>query len=155
MAAVIVEDGTGLTNSDSYVTVAELIAYAGNRGVTLTGVAEVALHLAMDALEGREYIGDKEDEFQSLLWPRDNIFIDGFYVPPSAIPKLLKEAQMEFAISIDAGDNPMANEGRETVREKIDVLEFEYSSSARNSTYFKAAESKLRKLLKPLSVTRA
>jgi len=54
---------------------------------------------------------------------------------------------MELCIALDGGVNPLANQGRETVKEKVGELEVEYSPSARAVTYLTAAETKLQKLL--------
>lgn len=146
--ALIVEDGTGLTTSNTYASEAELAAYAAARGVTITGTDTQLLLTAMDYLESKNFIGDKYSSAQALQWPRINVYIDGYYVAYTTIPTLLKEAQIELALSIDGGTNPMANLDRETVREKVDVIEVEYSKSAMSRTYITAAETKLKKLTK-------
>ena len=54
---------------------------------------------------------------------------------------------MEICIGIDGGENPLANQARETIKEKVGELEVEYSRSARANTYLTAAETKLQKLV--------
>lgn len=147
MTAIVVEDGTGLTNSNSYVSESELTTYATNRGITLVGVNTVLLHISMDYLEQQNFKGVKNTDEQSLQWPRYGVYIDGYYVDNDFIPDLLKESQMEFAIGIDAGNNLLAVIGRETKREKVDVIEVEYMDGARDNVYITAAETKLKKLL--------
>ncbi len=159
MATITKETGTGSTSSTSYVSEADFTAYNTERNVTLSatkGTSSEVLILAMDYLEQKDFIGNKGSSTQALQWPRTGVFLDGYSVASDSIPLLLQEAQMEIAISIDAGTNPMANLSRETVREKVDVIEVEYSKSAFARTWLTAAESKLSKLIKPIiSVYRA
>ena len=144
---IVVEDGTGLSNSNSYVSEAELTVYATQRGITLTGGTEALLIKAMDYLETLNYIGDKKTEEQALQWPRESVYIDGFYIEPSAIPQELKDAQMTLSIEIDEGNNPMATISRATKKEKVDVLEVEYMDNAASAEIIRSVSSMLRKLL--------
>ena len=148
MATIVVETGAGLINSNSYVSEAELANYAADRGITLTGVSSVLIIQAMDYLESKNFNGTKFSITQALQWPRYGVQLDGYFVDSDEIPKLLKEAEMELAIAIDGGVNPLANQGRETIKEKVGDLEVEYSSSARPDTYLTAAETKVTKLVK-------
>jgi len=147
MATIVVETGTGSTTANSYVSEADLATYASDRGITLTGTAAVLIIQAMDYLESKNFIGTKADIDQALQWPRYGAEIDNYYVDSDVIPKLLKEAEMEICIAIDGGVNPLANQGRETLKEKVDSLEVEYKASSRADTYLTAAETKLQKLV--------
>jgi hypothetical protein len=156
MATIIVETGAGLTNSNSYVSEADLATYATDRGITITGTAAVLIIQAMDYLESRQFLGTKSDIDQALQWPRFGVEVDAYYVDSDEIPTLLKQAEMEICIAIDGGIDPLANLGRETKREKVGDLEVEYAVGARPDTYLTAAEAKLRKLLvNPYKVYRA
>jgi hypothetical protein len=146
--ALIPEDGTGLSNADTYASEAELAAYAAARGITVTGTDTQLLIQAMDYLESKSFIGDKYSSTQALQWPRNNVMIDEYSIPYSTIPQLLKDAQIEIALSIDGGTNPMTNIDRETKREKVGDIEVEYMDGAMNSSYLTAAETKLNKLVK-------
>lgn len=105
--AIIVEDGSGVAGANSYVSVAEFEAFALARGITIVGNPEVLLIKAMDYIESLEYCGLKMDSAQALEWPRFNIFIDGYWIPGNEIPVALKTAQMQTALSIDAGVDPL------------------------------------------------
>lgn len=155
MATIVVETGTSSETANSYVSEADLATYAADRGVTLTGTAAVLIIQAMDYLESKTFIGTKSDIDQALQWPRYGAEIDNYYVDSDVIPRLLKEAEMELCIAIDGGVNPLANQGRETIREKVDGLEVEYKASSRPDTYLTAAETKLKKLvINTMRVTR-
>ncbi len=147
MATIVTEDGTGLTTSNSYASEAELSTYATDRGVTVSGTAAVLLIQAMDYLEQQPFKGVKGSDDQALQWPRWGVDIDGYSVDTDAIPTILKEAQIEIALGVDGGDNPLAKEERSTKREKVGDIEVEYMDGARNYVYLKAADNKLRKLL--------
>jgi len=53
MATIIVEDGSGLTTSNSYVTEAEVSTWATDRGITLTDTVAVLIIKGMDYLYRR------------------------------------------------------------------------------------------------------
>lgn len=151
MAVIVVETGSGSTSSNSYVSAANLATYVTDRGVTLAGTPEVLLIKAMDYIESLQFAGYKNTQAQALQWPRSAVIIDGFYHPINTIPQLLIDAQCEFVIGIDGGTNPLANQGRETIREKIgEIGEIEYTPGSRAQTYLTAAHSKISKLIKPL-----
>jgi len=146
--ALIVEDGTGKTDSDTYASEAALAAYAAARGVTIAGTDTELLITAMDYLESKDFKGDKGTQEQALQWPRLNVVIDGYYVDSDAIPQSLVDAQCEIAISIDGGTNPLAIIGRDTKSEKVGDIEVTYMDSAASRSYLTAAETKLDKLVK-------
>lgn len=149
----IVEDGSGKSDATSYTTDGELTNYAAARNITLTATADDLITRAMDYLESQDFIGSKLTEEQALMWPRYGAVLDGFYVDEDSIPNLLKEAQHEIAIAIDGGVDPLANVPRETTSEKVGEIAVTYKTSAHATTYLKAAETKLRKLIKPIGRT--
>lgn len=148
MATIVEEDGTGKANSNSYITEAELSTYATDRGVTLSGTAAVLIIQAMDYIEAQPFKGYKWTSAQALQWPRSYVIVDGYEVSTTVIPQLLKDAVAEVCIGIDGGVNPLANSARQTKREKVGEIEVEYADGARAEEYLKAAETKLKKLLK-------
>lgn len=135
--ALVVEDGTGKTDAETYATAEELRAFASKRQKTVPAAGaegdatlEAKLVLGMDYLEGLRdrYQGVKATAAQALQWPRTGVTLDGYCLPADAIPKPLKEAQMELALAAYAGTNlAPVGDGREVIRKKIDVLETEYA----------------------------
>jgi hypothetical protein len=148
MATIVVEDGTGLANSNSYASEAQLATYAADRNVTVTGAADVLLVTAMDYIEQQPFKGNKNTKEQALQWPRFSVWIDSYSIDSDEIPLLLLEAQMEAALAVDAGNNPSGTVDRATKREKLDTLEVEYMDGARDQEFNRALETKLRKLLR-------
>jgi hypothetical protein len=148
MATIVVEDGTGLANSNSYASEAQLATYAADRNVTVTGAADVLLITAMDYIEQQPFKGNKNTKEQALQWPRFSVWIDSYSIDSDEIPLLLLEAQMEAALAVDIGNNPSGTVDRATKREKLDTLEVEYMDGARDQEFNRALETKLRKLLR-------
>ncbi len=147
MAAIIVEDGSGLANSNSYVSEADLGTYVTDRGVTLSGTPAILLIQAMDYIELQRYKGTKGTNDQALQWPRYGVFIDDYSVDSDTIPQLLIDALCEVTIGIDSGTNPLADSPRETIEEVVGDIEVKYKPSSLAHTYLTAANAKLRKLL--------
>lgn len=147
--AIIVEDGSIVANSNSYIDATALTEYATNRGITIAGTPDELLYLAMDYVENQNFKGNKKTKDQTLQWPRTGVYVDGFLILDNEIPQLLQDAQAEAALSIDRGEDPLSDVGREIKREKLDVMEIEYMSDARSSTIIRKITAKLRKLIEP------
>lgn len=150
--ALEIEDGSGKSNSVSYVSATDLDIYATARGVTLAAADATAkeqlLIKAMDYIESLNFKGSKYTEAQALQWPRAYVTLDCYNVAVDTIPQLLKDAQMENAIGIDGGVNPLANAPRTTIKEKVGDIEVEYAAGAYYQTYLRAAEAKVAKLVR-------
>jgi hypothetical protein len=102
---IIIEDGTGIENANSYVTVEEATIYALNRGTVLSSNADVISALlikATDYIETFEYdfIGEKTNSIQSLSWPRIDAYVgETLAYSETQIPKLLKNAICQAVIA--------------------------------------------------------
>jgi len=72
--ALIVEDGTGKVDADSYVSVADCATYATAHGLTFAGetaAQEERLRRATQYLDSEyTYKGDPLTDTQALAWPR-------------------------------------------------------------------------------------
>jgi len=146
--AIILEDGSVVSGANSYVTAAELDAYAAERGITITGDGEVLLHKAMDYLESTNFIGDRYSRDQSLQWPRLNVYIDGYAYDIDTIPQMLKDAQFAVAIAIGDDADPLSIITRETKREKVGEIEVEYKDSTVQAATARTISAALYKLTK-------
>lgn len=94
----VVEDGTGLANANSYVSVADADAYFADRGIAAwTGsntVKEQALIRATDFIEtvyGRRFRGSVATESQALSFPR-------YITDYDQMPIELKRSTYEYAL---------------------------------------------------------
>ncbi len=131
--AIIVEDGTGKTDANSYATVTEARTYATARGVSLPDDSKVEafLTLAMDYLESKKYKGRPSypDHPQALSFPRTGVMVDCEVLPSDAVPRQLKSAQMQLVVEQANGKSLMpSTDGTVVKRKKVDVLEKEFFS---------------------------
>lgn len=104
---LIVEDGSGKTDANSYADLTELSAYLTARGMaSFTGLAsdsarEAATLRAMRWLENhyrQRWQGRRSNQRQALAWPRYNVQDqDGFVIESDEIPQVLKDALAEAA----------------------------------------------------------
>lgn len=102
--ALTIETGAGVLAADSYVTAAELDAFAVIYwGAALSGDTaskEAALRRSAAYLDGLSWMGQKSHgrDKQSMAWPRGWVTDrDGYAVEADAIPQEVKEAQMILA----------------------------------------------------------
>lgn len=124
--AIIVEDGTIVPNANSYVSVADLETYALERGIIIAGDPEELLIKSMDYTESLIFKGIKWTQNQTLQWPRANVWIDGYLNNVTNIPVQLKNGQMETALSIDSGDDPLSSIQRQKSSVKVGELAVTY-----------------------------
>jgi hypothetical protein len=104
--SLVVEDGTGLSTAESYVSVTDADTYHSNRGhTTWTGtdaVKEAALRVATAYIDGtyrRRFVGTKYSAEQALAWPRSGaVDADGWPIDEDVIPQALKDATAEAAL---------------------------------------------------------
>lgn len=144
---IVIENGTEVTGANSYATEAELAAYAAARGVSITADTEQLLIRAMDYIEAQSFAGIKSSSTQPLQWPRYDVVLDCYLINSDAIPQLLKDAQMEAALAIDAGEDPLANIPRTKKRASVGSISVEYTDGAAATTIVRKITAKLSKLL--------
>lgn len=121
-ATLISEDGTGLTDANSFVTVAELKAYWNNSGFVYDSfepdaitVSAIRATRTLEGQYGTKWPGDRKNGTQSLGWPRtDAYYTDGYAVRSTVVPSEVKAATCELAAAhlsdvdlqpVDEGDN--------------------------------------------------
>ena len=143
--SLIIENGEGLSNSESYVDESYVNAYFLKRGNTewdsITN-KESRIVLAMDFIENNyTYLGTKLVSTQSLSFPR---LINGETVYPTS----LKSAVCELALKANNGDL-LQDTGKTTIREKVGTLEIEYDANQDDLTSY----NYVNKLLAPYLVS--
>ena len=143
--ALVIENGQGLSNSESYVDVDYVDAYFLKRGITewatLTNREQLIVR-AMDYIENNyTYQGTKLVSTQSLQFPR---LINGETVYPIA----LKNAVCELALKSNEEDL-LADTDKTTIREKVGTLEVEYDPNQDNTKSY----NYVNKLLAPYLVS--
>lgn len=131
---MVVEDGTGLSNADSFVSVAYADTYFTTRGVTAWASftnKEALLIKATDYIEAvysESWKGVTLNDTQSLSFPR---IIDDATVYPD---RLLK-AVCELALKANGGDLLVDVEQR-TIEEKVDVITVKYAEYSDQKTQY-------------------
>jgi hypothetical protein len=144
--AIVVEDGSGLANAETYISVADATSYFTKRG---KGDAwdevedkEAALRLATEymlAVYRPLWAGARVTDTQALDWPRVDVprldSAGGYRTYPSyyaqnVVPEEVKRACAELALKTPNGDLLIDQEARQVKREKVGPLETEYFDGA-------------------------
>lgn len=105
---IVVEDGTGLSTADAYLSEADADTYmtaylrapVAWSGAT-TAEKEQALREAtqlLDVLFGRRWVGYKASASQALHWPRlGGVDLHGYAIASTSVPQKVKDATCELA----------------------------------------------------------
>ena len=161
--ALIVEDGSGKSDAESYCTVAFATAYHAARGnaawaaLADDATRESLLRKATDYMLQTyrlRWSGYRVTATQALDWPRSWVVRPdltsaamGGYAPTSylasdVVPVEVQKACAELALRASTIDLA-PDVARVKTREKIDVLEFEYSEGSPAYTQFRAVDNLL------------
>lgn len=157
---MIVEDGLGLTNSNSYVDLVFADDYFSARGIEFwAGLTdeqkEFALINATDYVDSAfDWNGIKKTQEQSLRFPRENLIdSDGYKV--EGIPAKLKEAVCESALKLSQNVELFQTEEANgaVTSERIGELSFTYDNSkkAEDKSLYDAINLRLRGLFRDKS----
>jgi len=155
--ALIVEDGSGVSNANTYVDVDYVDSYCNLMNYTAwtdaedtpaeTQKKESAIYRAMQFFESLKYLGTKVEYTNPLSFPRQYIYLEtGDEFPTDEIPTELKNAVAEGAYLEYSSSGSLFVQGGDTKRvkrKKIDVLETEYFTSRESVPY-----PKLKKMVK-------
>lgn len=135
--ALIVEDGTGLSNAESYVSVADADLYVGDTffsgdwSTSTTQVKEKLLKNATRLIDSFfDFNGEKAVATSSLRWPRTGVYDkDGIEVSSTAVPRGIVYATVEMAIALQANNFVGENESRGVSSIKVDAIEIQFERS--------------------------
>lgn len=169
--ALVTEDGSGRSDSESYISVADATAYHAARGnsawaaLATDTVREQLLRKATDAMlqmfAGR-WDGTRVSSTQALDWPRYNVPMkDGpanlpysygvrSYYPSNTVPAAVARACAELALRAASGDL-VADGTQAVIREKVGPLEIEYQPGSNDAANYRAIEGMLLPFLKGAS----
>lgn len=143
--SLIVEDGTGKSDAESYISVADADTYHSKRGNTAwaalaTETKEVLLRKATDYMVQTyrtQWAGARKQDYQALDWPRYDVpkfdSPSGYgsypaYYLDTIVPGEVKVACAELAYKANV-DTLAPDIDRLTKREKIGTLEVEYDNN--------------------------
>ncbi len=161
--ALVIEDGTGKTDADSYLSLADCDTYHTAKGDFATwdasedALQEVALRQATAWIDTKfrlRWKGTRTNETQALTWPRSSVVDeDDFTLDTDAMPQRLFDCTAEMALKalsetlMPDQETPGAIE-----REKVKVGPLEeditYSGASQQKLYA-FAEAMLRGLIRP------
>lgn len=163
---LVVEDGTGISNANSYCTLDYALEYCTMKGYTdWQNLSENEQKIYI--IRGTEFVdnfynwrGIRYRQSQSMAFPRDNIYDDDRY-EVVGIPEKLKKACIEAAfLNVSSGANTLfstKDENGAIKKKKVETLEIEYfgnqqatSSASAESVDYTTIYDILNKLLKGL-----
>lgn len=153
--SLVVENGTGFSTAEAYVSVANADAYHTARGDTVwsaltTAAKEQALRLATDYIEGAyrsRWLGCRVNGTQRLSWPRYDVLIDGFYVESNIVPVEVANACAELAVKASA-ETLAPDLERGIKREKVGPLETEFDTFSPQAKRYRSVDMALSAYLK-------
>jgi hypothetical protein len=169
--ALIVEDGTGKADAESYISVADASTYHTARGnaawaaLASDTVREQCLRRATDYMEQvyrKRWAGTRKTTTQALSWPRSfvpredyeyaglngyTVIGGNYYYPDDEVPQEVKNACAELALK--ASTDTLAPDIEQRVkREKVGPLEVEYADYSPAFTQYRAIDNMLSPFLK-------
>ncbi|AOA04605.1 DnaT-like ssDNA-binding protein [Pseudomonas sp. TMW 2.1634] len=104
---LIIEDGTGKPDAESYASAADLVLYAVKFGTVIPAGAaeqEALLRRAALVMDGMTWKGRKTSSEQALSWPRREVHLDGENKAANYLPARIQYGQMALAAEIHQDD---------------------------------------------------
>lgn len=104
---LIIEDGTGKPDAESYASAEDLAMYAVKFGTVIPeGVPaqEALLRRAALAMDSMTWKGRKTNSEQALSWPRREVLLDQEIKPNNYLPARIQYGQMALAAEIHQDD---------------------------------------------------
>jgi hypothetical protein len=154
--ALIVEDGSGKSDSESYISVADASSYHTARGNTAwaalatDALREAALRRATDYMRQAyrsRWQGYKVNEDQALDWPRYDVEVEGYAVDSDIVPTEVKNACAELALKASAAElNPDLTQG--VLSEQVGSISVTYDKASPQFTRYRAIDALLSPYLK-------
>lgn len=164
---LVVENGMGLPNANSYCDLDFAIEYCTMKGYT-NWLKLTENQQKIFIIRGTEFVdnfytwkGIRKRQSQSMAFPRDNIYDDDKY-PVEGIPEKLKKACIEAAfLNASSSANTLfstKDENGKVKKQKVDTLEVEYFNAEQSGLSaadvdYKTIYDILNKLLKGLYKT--
>jgi hypothetical protein len=137
---LIIEDGTGKPDAESFATAESLAMYAVKFGRTIPATdpeQEALLRRAAVQMMALTWKGNKSSSAQALPWPRRGAQVDGEILSPTYIPARIEYGQMALAVEIHADDiDPPSQRTGAVIRERVEgAVDVQYAEASNNSGY--------------------
>lgn len=144
MTALVIEDGTGKPDANSYATLDQVRAFANARGIKLPDDDET---LTEQLITAADFIGTYETRFsgnrsypqnpQALSFPRDNVYMYQTDMPQAFMPRELIGAQVYVCEAIANGiELYPTQDGADVVRETVGPITTEYQQNTWTASSF-------------------
>jgi hypothetical protein len=161
---IIVETGAGLSNSETYISVADSLTYHAARGnntwaTITTAQHEQALRRATDYMVQvyrNRWKGVRMLSTQALDWPRAYVYLEPVItganlefpnlVADDIVPAEVARACADLALKAAAGEL-YSDQSQGVVREKIGPIEVEYDRFSPRAVKYSAIDALLRPFL--------
>lgn len=104
---LIIEDGTGKADAESYASAEDLALYSAKFGTVIPAGApaqEALLRRAALVMDGMTWKGRKSNNEQALSWPRREVLLDREIKPDNYLPARIQYGQMALAAEIHQDD---------------------------------------------------
>ena len=154
--SLICEDGSGKSDSESYISVADASNYHTVRGntawaaLTTDALREAALRKATDFMRQAyrsRWQGYKVNEDQALDWPRYYVEVEGYAVDSDIVPTEVKNACAELALKASAAElNPDLTQG--VLSEQVGSISVTYDKASPQFTRYRAIDAIISPYLK-------
>lgn len=159
--ALIVEDGTGKSDAESYATVAEADVYHAARGnagwaALATDAKEKKLRLATDFMGqayGQSWAGYRTTTTQALDWPRYEVPMRDVwgcaYLPSDQVPAVVRNACITLAFKAASGDlAPDVQPEGSVIEETVGPITVKRAETSRTVVRYRAIDLMLASVLK-------
>jgi hypothetical protein len=135
---LIIEDGTGKPDAESYASAEDLAMYAVKFGVVIPAevpAQEALLRRAALAMDGMAWKGRKSNSEQALSWPRRGVELDYEIKPNNYLPARIQYGQMALAAEIHTDDvDPIDQRQGAVIRERVEgAVDVEYAPISNKS----------------------
>jgi hypothetical protein len=135
---LIIEDGTGKPDAESYASAEDLAMYAVKFGVIIPAevpAQEALLRRAALAMDGMTWKGRKSNSEQALSWPRRGVELDYEIKPDNYLPARIQYGQMALAAEIHTDDiDPVDQRQGAVIRERVEgAVDVEYAPISNKS----------------------
>lgn len=143
--AIVIEDGTGKSNAEAYISVADADAYFAARGnaaweALADDAKEQALRAGADYLHGYTWKGYRLTTTQALVWPRYGVVVDG--VTQAPVPEAIRRSNAELAVRASSG-SLLVDAGAQVKSETVGPISVTYADGARQQTRYEAVDRML------------
>ena len=148
--SLIVEDGTGKSDAESYISVADADTYFSNRGDTVwdaleTAAKEESLRKSTDYMEQvyrESWQGGRVFTTQALSWPRYSVLVDGFYIANDEVPDDVANACAILALKASAAElSPDLTQAK--TKSKVGPIAVEYNNASPQYTRYRSVDNML------------